>query len=148
VTAITWNDARAFCRWISKMELRSYRLPTEAEWEHACRAGTTTAWSFGDEPRYASEYMRAYQPSKLIFIPLGPLPVGKKKANDFGLFVSFQSSCIFLSAAAGCRSSGCRSDCSAWQQRRRVQVRLSPRRMTSTTAGGFGWVGRPFSGCW
>jgi formylglycine-generating enzyme required for sulfatase activity len=50
VVNVSWNDAVAFCEWLSVKEGKKYRLPTEAEWEYCCRAGTTTRYCTGDNP--------------------------------------------------------------------------------------------------
>ena len=55
-TYMTWQDAVEFCRKLSEQEGLEYRLPTEAEWEYACRAGTTTAYSFGDDESKLGQY--------------------------------------------------------------------------------------------
>jgi formylglycine-generating enzyme required for sulfatase activity len=49
VVNVSWNDAMEFCNWLSHKEGKTYRLPTEAEWEYACRAGTTTRYFHGDD---------------------------------------------------------------------------------------------------
>jgi formylglycine-generating enzyme required for sulfatase activity len=80
VVQVTWNDASAFCRWLSTRENASYRLPTEAEWEFACRAGTTGSYCFGEDFSLLDQFLRN-----------GPAaagrshPVGTRHPNAFGL---------------------------------------------------------------
>jgi formylglycine-generating enzyme required for sulfatase activity len=56
VVNVSFKDAEAFCKWLSKKEGQTYRLPTEAEWEYACRAGTTTRYSFGNTDAKLKDY--------------------------------------------------------------------------------------------
>ena len=55
-TYVNWDDAVEFCKKLSQKEGKRYRLPTEAEWEYACRAGAETRWSFGDDETKLGDY--------------------------------------------------------------------------------------------
>ncbi|MBA7695320.1 hypothetical protein ES703_103944 [subsurface metagenome] len=82
---ISWDDAVEFCKKLSQKEGVTYRLPTEAEWEYACRAGTQTQYSFGDSESLLGEYAwfrdNAYERGKKY----GHL-VARKKPNARGLY--------------------------------------------------------------
>jgi len=88
VVFVSWNDAVKFCEWLSKKEGKPYRLPTEAEWEYACRAGTTSAFNCGDT---LPEEVRREQFDKSTFQrwSRGPRPVkltvGTMTPNAWGL---------------------------------------------------------------
>jgi len=56
VETVSWHDAERFCRRLSQMEGRLYRLPTEAEWEYTCRAGSTAKFCFGDDSSALGDY--------------------------------------------------------------------------------------------
>ena len=92
VTCVSWNDARAFIKWLSRKEGMTYGLPTEAEWEYACRAGTSTPFAFGpclstDQANYGavgpyfSDCQSLYRADRKR-----PIKVATLAPNPWGLF--------------------------------------------------------------
>ena len=98
VVNVSWNDAVAFCKWLSKKEGKTYRLPTEAEWEYACRAGTTTRYYSGDDPETLAKVGNVADATAKAKFPdwkwtikasdgyVFTAPVGQFKPNAFGLY--------------------------------------------------------------
>jgi formylglycine-generating enzyme required for sulfatase activity len=78
VINVSWHDAQAYCEWLSEQTSQSYRLPSEAEWEYACRAGTKTPFNTGD----AIDSDQA----NFAMTHIGSLPVGSFAPNAFGLY--------------------------------------------------------------
>lgn len=83
VVSVSWFDAEHYCRWLSELSGRSYRLPTEAEWEKAAKGGREDAlYAWGNEPPEAhEEYVRRWAGNVSC-----PLPVGQGSPNGYGLY--------------------------------------------------------------
>jgi formylglycine-generating enzyme required for sulfatase activity len=80
VDSISWNDCQQFIKRLREQDKKRYRLPSEAEWEYACRAGTTTAYHFGDDKGMFGEFAWYVENSGNK-----THPVGQKKPNAWGL---------------------------------------------------------------
>jgi formylglycine-generating enzyme required for sulfatase activity len=102
VVNVSWNDAVAFCKWVSGKEGKTYQLPTEAQWEYACRAGTTSRYHSGDDPETLAKVANVADATAKGKLPdpwpwnqdrikasdgyVFTAPVGQFKPNAFGLY--------------------------------------------------------------
>ncbi len=103
VVCVSWRDAQAFCDWLNKKECKRYRLPSEAQWEYACRAGTGTVFSWGDSADEGKGHLNGagkegkpngrdweapYWESHFNFDDgnKGTSPAGHYRPNSFGLY--------------------------------------------------------------
>ena len=81
VINVSWDDAVGYCLWLTGQTGQTYRLPSEAQWEYACRAGTRTRWSFGDDEEALGDHawFNGNSGGKTH-------PVGEKRPNPWGLY--------------------------------------------------------------
>ncbi|QDU29168.1 Serine/threonine-protein kinase pkn1 [Anatilimnocola aggregata] len=98
VVNLSWDDAQAFCKWLSEKEKQTYQLPTEAQWEYACRAGTKTRYSTGEseesllgfanlsDAAFQAKYANATWSGEWNDGHAFSAPVGSLKPNAWGLY--------------------------------------------------------------
>ena len=86
VDCVSWNDSQSFCQTLNQKTGKNYRLPSESEWEYACRAGTQTRYYFGDNEELLKEYAWYHYNSDSK-----THPVGEKKPNNWGLYDMYEN---------------------------------------------------------
>jgi formylglycine-generating enzyme required for sulfatase activity len=130
VVCVNWDDATAYSRWLSQKTGKGYRLPTEAEWEYAARAGTVTGrywgWENGEACQYANVADQtaagalawAANDEKYIFLctdgNVYTAPVAQYRANSFGLYDVLGNVEEWTQDCYNSRYSGAPTDGSAW----------------------------------
>ncbi|SDF63109.1 MULTISPECIES: SUMF1/EgtB/PvdO family nonheme iron enzyme [unclassified Duganella] len=119
VVGVSWMDAQQYLRWLSDRTGQLYRLPTEAEWEYACRAGTKTAFSFGDtisteQANYDGHYTYNGGPRGAYL--QGTSKVGAFQPNPWGLFDMHGNVWEWTQDVVHDNYTGAPADGSAWEQ--------------------------------
>ena len=125
VLCVSWNDARAYAQWLSKKTGKRYRLPTEAEWEYAARAGSTTARYWGDDPAQACRFANVADQSRFQTWGFGQkhectdghyftAPAGGYAPNRFGLYDMIGNVWEWTEDCWNASYAGAPADGSAW----------------------------------
>ena len=125
VLCVSWNDARAYVQWLSKKTGKRYRLPSEAEWEYAARAGSTTARPWGDDPVQACRFANVADQSRFQTWSFGQkhectdghyftAPAGGYAPNRFGLYDMIGNVWEWNEDCWNASYSGSPADGSAW----------------------------------
>ncbi|WP_296943878.1 formylglycine-generating enzyme family protein, partial [uncultured Massilia sp.] len=119
VVGVNWFDALRYARWLSEATGRTYRLPSEAEWEYACRAGTTTAFSFGDtitseQANYDGNF--TYNGGPRGEYRRGTTAVGTFPPNAWGLFDMHGNVWEWVQDVVHDNYEGAPADGSAWEE--------------------------------
>jgi len=109
VINVTWDDAKAYTKWLSDQTGKNYRLPTESQWEYACRAGNAGKYAFGDDANQLGNYGWYDKNSEEK-----THPVGEKKPNAFGLYDMHGNVWEWLEDVWHTNYEGAPSDGSAW----------------------------------
>ena len=126
VLCVSWNDARAYTQWLSKKTGRRYRLPTEAEWEYAARAGSAAARPWGDDPDQACRFANVADQSRFQTWSFGQkhectdghyftAPAGGYAPNRFGLHDMLGNVWEWTEDCWNANFAGAPSDGAAWQ---------------------------------
>jgi formylglycine-generating enzyme required for sulfatase activity len=148
VVGVNWYDAQHYVRWLSEATGRSYRLPSEAEWEYACRAGTKTAFSFGDtisteQANYDGNF--TYNGGARGEYRRGTTPAGMFPPNPWGLYDMHGNVWEWVQDTVHDNYEGAPLDGSAWEeggdQARRIlrggSWLYNPRYLRSALRNGF-----------
>ncbi|MET0320739.1 MAG: SUMF1/EgtB/PvdO family nonheme iron enzyme [Duganella sp.] len=148
VVGVSWHDAQRYVRWLSDKTGQTYRLPTEAEWEYACRAGTRTAFSFGDsigtdQANYDGNYV--YNGGARGEFRQGTTPVDAFQPNPWGLFDMHGNVWEWTQDTVHDNYTGAPGDGSAWEaggdQARRIlrggSWLYNPRYLRSAVRNGY-----------
>ena len=110
VIDVSWDEAQAFLKWLSAQSRKSYRLPSEAEWEYAARAGSRSAYSWGAAVGSGKANCSDCSPTP----PLATLPVGSFRPNAFGLYDTAGNAAEFVDDCWNATYKGAPADGSAW----------------------------------